>query len=114
VVASFRDTSEIPRIDTLDPALCLCNSVQRATFNCARVGLLQRPAFFRMPKNPKVILPEMWINPRSNLKHLSHHSWDRRNTDAANARYLELADVALKAKGAVADQFAVPELIADE
>ncbi len=64
-----------------------------------------------MPKKPKVILAEMWINPRSNMKHLSHHVWDRRDTDAANARYLELADVALKMKSALVDQFVVPEVI---
>jgi hypothetical protein len=67
-----------------------------------------------MPKKPKVVLAEMWINPRSNLKHLSHHAWDRRDTDAANARYLELADVALREKGTNVDQFAVPEAIDEE
>jgi hypothetical protein len=67
-----------------------------------------------MPKKPKVLLPEMWINPHSNLKHLSHHVWDRRDTDAANARYLELADVALKEKSTVVDQFVVPEITEEE
>jgi hypothetical protein len=67
-----------------------------------------------MPKKPKVVLPEMWINPHSNLKHLSHHVWDRRDTDAANARYLELADVALKEKSTVVDQFVVPEITEEE
>jgi hypothetical protein len=67
-----------------------------------------------MPKKPKIILPEMWINPHSNLKHLSHHVWDRRDTDAANARYLELADVALKEKSTVVDQFVVPEITEEE
>ena len=67
-----------------------------------------------MPKKPKIILAEMWINPHSNLKQLSHHSWDRRDTDTANARYLELADVALKVKGTVADQFVVPEMTGEE
>ena len=69
-----------------------------------------------MPKKPKVVLAEMWINPRSNMKHLSHHVWDRRDTDVANARYLELADVALRdvalrTKRAFVDQFVVPEVI---
>jgi hypothetical protein len=69
-----------------------------------------------MPKKPKVVLPEMWINPRSNMRHLSHHAWDRRDADAANARYLELADVALRdvalrTKRAFVDQFVVPEVI---
>jgi hypothetical protein len=67
-----------------------------------------------MPKKPKVVLPEMWINPHSNLKHLSHHVWDRRDTDAANVRYLELADVALKEKSTVVDQFVVPEITEEE
>jgi hypothetical protein len=67
-----------------------------------------------MPKKPKVLLPEMWINPHSNLKHLSHHVWDRRDTDAANARYLELADVVLKEKSTVVDQFVVPEITEEE
>jgi hypothetical protein len=72
-----------------------------------------------MPKKPKVVLPEMWVNPHSNMKHLSHHVWDRRDTDAANARYLELADVALrdvalKMKSAIVDQFVVPEVIDEE
>ncbi len=70
-----------------------------------------------MPKKPKVVFAEMWINPCSNMKHLSHHVWDRRETDAANARYLELADVALrdvalkKMKSVVTDQFVLPEVI---
>ena len=72
-----------------------------------------------MPKKSKVVLAEMWINPHSNMKHLSHHVWDRRDTDAANARYLELADVALrdvaqKMKSAIVDQFVVPEVIDEE
>ena len=67
-----------------------------------------------MPKKTKAVLAEMWINPLSNLKQLSHHVWDRRDTDAANARYLELADVALRVKGTVADQFVVPEITGEE
>lgn len=67
-----------------------------------------------MPKKPKVVLAEMWINPRSNMKHLSHHVWDRRDTDTANARYLELADVALRTKSAIVDQFVVPKVIDEE
>jgi hypothetical protein len=42
----------------------------------------------------------MWINPRSNLNGGGHIAWDRRKTDAGNARYLELADVALNPKTA--------------
>ena len=38
----------------------------------------------------------MWINPQSNLNGGRHIAWDRRKTDGGNARYLELADVALK------------------
>jgi hypothetical protein len=38
----------------------------------------------------------MWINPHSSLNRGQHIAWDRRKTDGGNARYLELADVALK------------------
>src|SRR4029077_630849 len=38
----------------------------------------------------------MWINPRSNLNGGRHIAWDRRKTDVGNARYLELAEVALR------------------
>jgi hypothetical protein len=40
----------------------------------------------------------VWINPHSNLSGGAHFAWDRRKTDAANVRYLELADVALRPK----------------
>jgi hypothetical protein len=36
----------------------------------------------------------MWINPHSNIKGRPVE-WDRRETDVNNARYLELADIAL-------------------
>ncbi len=42
----------------------------------------------------------MWINPQSNLNGGRHIAWDRRKTDGGNARYLELADVALKLRNA--------------
>ena len=42
----------------------------------------------------------LWINPHSNLNGGGHIAWDRRKTDARNARYLELADVALNPKTA--------------
>jgi hypothetical protein len=38
----------------------------------------------------------IWINPHSTLNGGQHIAWDRRQTDGGNARYLELADVALK------------------
>jgi hypothetical protein len=41
---------------------------------------------------------QMWINPHSNVSGGGHITWDRRKTDVGNARYLELADVALKPK----------------
>lgn len=47
-----------------------------------------------MPRRRKTDVAEMWINPRSNFGH--QHEWDRRSADARNARYLELADVALR------------------
>jgi len=37
----------------------------------------------------------MWINPHSNIKGRPIE-WDRRATDVNNARYLELAEIALK------------------
>jgi hypothetical protein len=39
----------------------------------------------------------MWINPNSTLSR-GHIVWDRRKTDSMNARYLDLAEVALRAK----------------
>jgi hypothetical protein len=50
-----------------------------------------------MPKKPKTDA-RMWINPRSNLQQVGHVAWNRRATDMGDARYLELADVALKPK----------------
>ena len=108
-------------MNTLD--LCVV-SVQFCTAPNAQLNYKGRSVtdltFFLMPKKPKIVLPakivlpEMWINPHSNLKHLSHHVWDRRDTDAANARYLELADVALRIKSTLADQFVVPAVIDEE
>jgi len=37
----------------------------------------------------------MWINPNSTLGK-GHIAWDRRKTDAVNARFLDLAEVALR------------------
>jgi hypothetical protein len=44
--------------------------------------------------------PAMWINPRSRLGGAGHIAWDRRKADVGNARYLELAAVALNPKTA--------------
>jgi hypothetical protein len=41
----------------------------------------------------------IWINLRL-MKGWGHIAWDRRKTDVGNARYLELADVALNPKTA--------------
>jgi hypothetical protein len=49
-----------------------------------------------MSRRSKTNVAKVWINPSSNFKHLGHHAWDRRSTDASDARYLELADVALR------------------
>jgi len=38
----------------------------------------------------------MWINPHSSLSK-GHIPWDRRHADAMNARYLDLAEIALRA-----------------
>lgn len=50
-----------------------------------------------MRKKPKTEVAEMWINPNSTLSR-GYVAWDRRKTDSMNARYLDLAEVALKAK----------------
>jgi hypothetical protein len=47
-----------------------------------------------MPKMRKTS-KAMWINPHSNLN-VRRIEWDRRQTDANNARFLELAEIALK------------------
>ncbi len=53
-------------------------------------------AFFPMTNKPKDKSDEMWVNPRSGFFRAGHQAWDRRSSDASNARYLELADIALK------------------
>jgi hypothetical protein len=63
-----------------------------------------------MPRPSKAIVPEVWINPRSNFVHFGHQTWDRRSTDASNARYLELADVALRPNGKAADKMDAPKV----
>jgi hypothetical protein len=49
-----------------------------------------------MTHKPKDESNEVWVNPRSNFFKSGHQAWDRRSLDASNARYLELADVALR------------------
>ena len=51
---------------------------------------------FRRRKSDAAI----WINPHSTLNGGQHIAWDRRKTDGGNARYLDLADVALKPRNA--------------
>ena len=55
-----------------------------------------------MSRRSKTLVAELWINPISNFKQFGYHAWDRRSTDAPNARYLELADVALRLQKATA------------
>jgi hypothetical protein len=50
-----------------------------------------------MPRKPKTKVAGMWINPNSILSR-GHIVWDRRKTDFMHARYLDLADVALRTK----------------
>jgi len=50
-----------------------------------------------MRKKPKTKIAEMWINPTSTLSR-GYVAWDRRKTDSMNARYLDLAEVALRTK----------------
>ena|SRR5579859_2604003 len=63
---------------------------------CERVSLCiwdKGPSHF-MSKRRKTSGP-MWINPHSNIKGRPVE-WDRRETDAHNARYLDLAEIALR------------------
>jgi hypothetical protein len=52
-----------------------------------------------MRKRLKTEVAGMWINPNSTLSR-GHIAWDRRKTDSMNARYLDLAEVALRTKTA--------------
>jgi hypothetical protein len=51
----------------------------------------------QMRRKPKAEIAGMWINPNSTLSR-GHIAWDRRKTDSMNSRYLDLAEVALRAK----------------
>ena len=42
----------------------------------------------------------MWVNPRSKMNSGGHIAWDRREADAGDPRYLDLAEVALGQKTA--------------
>ncbi len=50
-----------------------------------------------MSRRPKPEAAAMWINPHSTLSR-GYIAWDRRQTDAMNARYLDLAEIALRAE----------------
>jgi hypothetical protein len=65
-----------------------------------------------MPRRRKTDVDKMWINPCSNFGH--PHEWDRRSTDASNARYLELADVALRPKPPGKSEAVAPLAAADD
>jgi len=75
----------------------LFNCVQRMVLRMRYVWVTQAcliPMFKRRKTDAA-----MWINPR--LKNgWGHVAWDRRKTDLGNARYLELAEVALNPKTA--------------
>ena len=62
-----------------------------------------------MPRRSKTDVAEVWIYSRSNFVHFGHHAWDRRSTDAPNAHYLELADIALRSGKAPASVEPTPE-----
>lgn len=49
-----------------------------------------------MSSRPKPAVAGMWINPHSTLSR-GYIPWDRRQADAMNARYLDLAEIALRA-----------------
>jgi hypothetical protein len=74
----------------------LFNSEQRRRLNPGTLVL--NGSSSGMPRKPKPHVEQVWINPTSNFKHFGHHAWDRRSTDAPNAHFLELADVALRVK----------------
>lgn len=48
-----------------------------------------------MPRKPKTEVPGIWVNPNSTLSR-GHIAWDRRKRDAVSARYLDLAEIALR------------------
>jgi hypothetical protein len=48
-----------------------------------------------MSRRPKPEVAAMWINPHSSLSR-GYITWDRRHTDAMNARYLDLAEISLR------------------
>jgi len=48
-----------------------------------------------MSRRPKPKVAGMWINPHSTLSR-GHITWDRRQADAMNTRYLDLAEIALR------------------
>jgi len=50
-----------------------------------------------MSSRPKPEVAEMWINPHSTLSR-GYATWDRRQADTMNARYLDLAEIALRAE----------------
>ena len=50
-----------------------------------------------MSRRLKTKVAVMWINPHSTLSR-GYITWDRRQTDAMNARYLDLAEISLRAE----------------
>jgi hypothetical protein len=50
-----------------------------------------------MSRRPKPEVAAMWINPHSTLSR-GHITWDRRQIDSMNARYLDLAEISLRAE----------------
>lgn len=50
-----------------------------------------------MSRKPKPKVAVMWINPHSTLSR-GYVTWDRRQTDSMNARYLDLAEISLRAE----------------
>ena len=50
-----------------------------------------------MSRRPKPEVAGMWINPHSALSR-GYITWDRRQADAMTTRYLDLAEIALRAE----------------
>jgi hypothetical protein len=61
-----------------------------------------------MPDKPKSESSDVWINPRSNIFRTGHQAWDH-SVEASDARYLELADVALRSTKLIAPVASVPD-----
>ena len=75
----------------------MCNFEQRIASHGDIFAIGSLCPLHKMRRKPKTEVAEMWINPNSILSR-GYVAWDRRKTDSMNARYLDLAEVALRTK----------------